>query len=518
MGSLKDYKFWLNLFLGKEKNFSYKEYLLSSFGVLGSKIKTFLKTISGTILSFDDGLAKPAVSLIAHIEPEQDLHGYDAPWPAGGGVNLLDLSNVNGNTVYGFITTINRETGLVTISGTYSNSSPNASFAFLLGLPYIENTNVFAFEMNTALSEHLLYTSKPIRWANTNGNLAIDLKNLTQDTAYTFTLKPLICKNNVTPIAWTPYSNICPITGHTETNVTRTGKNLIPKLQSVVKYNGITFAPNPDGSISISGTATGNAFCNIVTSDYLLKAGTYTLSGGQSNNVLVFVRYNNTAGTAFLQSTGAKQTSVTDVDITVGIGIRIASGTTIDTILYPQLELGSTATDYEPYQGETYPITFPTEAGTVYGGYVDVTNGKLVVDRAMANVTATADNGIASGNQQIAFTAPGKKGGLTNFVSNLFKNSAGAYGMTGRVSTAVVEFRVPLDVLNVTASDSSATRMAAFAEWFSNNPTQLCYELATPIEYDITPQQIALLKGYNNVWNSTGGNNELTYIGTKKGN
>ena len=43
------------------------------------------------------------------------------------------------------------------------------------------------------------------------------------------------------------------------------------------------------------------------------------------------------------------------------------------------------------------------------------------------------------------------------------------------------------------------------------------YELATPIELDITPQQLVLLEGYNNVWNITGGNNELTYIGTKKG-
>lgn len=169
-----------------------------------------------------------------------------------------------------------------------------------------------------------------------------------------------------------------------------------------------------------------------------------------------------------------------------------------------QIELGSTATSYEPYTGRTYPITFPSEAGTIYGAYIDVINGELVVDRAMVDVVVNGDNGVINGNQQIVFTAPGKKGGLTNFVSNLFKNGSGAYGMSGRVSTAVVEFRVPLDVLNVTASDSSATRKAAFAEWLSNNPTQLCYELAEPIHYPLTPTEIKTLLGTNNIWADTG--------------
>lgn len=55
-----------------------------------------------------------------------------------------------------------------------------------------------------------------------------------------------------------------------------------------------------------------------------------------------------------------------------------------------------------------YPITFPTEAGTVYGGYVDVTNGKLVVDRGTTTVDGTqsiSDNGaLAYGGHQVYFT------------------------------------------------------------------------------------------------------------------
>ena len=39
----------------------------------------------------------------------------------------------------------------------------------------------------------------------------------------------------------------------------------------------------------------------------------------------------------------------------------------------------STATDYEPYNGTTYPISWASEAGTVYGGTLDVVSGTLTV-------------------------------------------------------------------------------------------------------------------------------------------
>ena len=33
---------------------------------------------------------------------------------------------------------------------------------------------------------------------------------------------------------------------------------------------------------------------------------------------------------------------------------------------------------------------------------------------------------------------------------------------------------------------------------------QICYELAAPITYQLTPQQITALQGQNNIWASTG--------------
>lgn len=36
------------------------------------------------IVSFSTDMASPAKSLVVGMEPIQDLHGYDSPWPAGG--------------------------------------------------------------------------------------------------------------------------------------------------------------------------------------------------------------------------------------------------------------------------------------------------------------------------------------------------------------------------------------------------------------------------------------------------
>ena len=42
------------------------------------------------------------------------------------------------------------------------------------------------------------------------------------------------------------------------------------------------------------------------------------------------------------------------------------------------------------------------------------------------------------------------------------------------------------------------------ATWFSNNQTQLVYELATPVTYQLTGEEVSLLVGKNNIFANTG--------------
>ena len=85
---------------------------------LNGKAPAVLESVSGSVVSFEDGAELPAESVIAHIEPQQDLHGYDNPWPAGGGKNLFN-SNVP-NIVNGYISTT-----------TFTTANPKAKTVYI---------------------------------------------------------------------------------------------------------------------------------------------------------------------------------------------------------------------------------------------------------------------------------------------------------------------------------------------------------------------------------------------------
>ena len=133
------------------------------------------------------------------------------------------------------------------------------------------------------------------------------------------------------------------------------GKNLLPTFEEKLPVNGISVTSNADGSITLGGTATANAY--FYFPDIMIKAGTYTLStsanlaGGtsfvlrtRSNNVwLINIQAGSKSKSEAISYSGAAQAYIT-----------VASGTTLsDLTIYPQLEAGSEATAYEPYQGMT---------------------------------------------------------------------------------------------------------------------------------------------------------------------
>ena len=73
------------------------------------------ETIVGNPVSFTARNA-PLKQLSVAFSPKQDLHGYDSPWPAGGGKNLLRCS-ASSETVSGVTFTVNAD-GSVKANGT----------------------------------------------------------------------------------------------------------------------------------------------------------------------------------------------------------------------------------------------------------------------------------------------------------------------------------------------------------------------------------------------------------------
>ena len=173
----------------------------------------------------------------------------------------------------------------------------------------------------------------------------------------------------------------------------------------------------------------------------------------------------------------------------------------------------STDTSYHPYQGQTYDITFPSEAGTVYGGTLNVTSGLLTVTHTLYTINGTEsfnNNGTLSyGGLQIMYTpTPTKANGYPNpqsdLISNIFNNKSlvitDPYYINGRTTNGNIYFNMP----------SGVTTVQEARDWFATNSTQIWYKLATPITYQLTPTEVRTLLGDNNIWADTG-SVEVTY-------
>lgn len=131
--------------------------------------------------------------------------------------------------------------------------------------------------------------------------------------------------------------------------VTRSGKNLIkyPYYDAAEIVNGVTFIYNDDGSVTLKGTATTNAYRRI-SRNLQLDGGRYTLSGGTVGVIINCFKDNKWFG----QSASSGDFSFTIADggeILNTVTVYVNSGTTVDITIYPQIEKGNIATEYEPY-------------------------------------------------------------------------------------------------------------------------------------------------------------------------
>lgn len=207
----------------------------------------------------------------------------------------------------------------------------------------------------------------------------------------------------------------CPpgLNGVDELSVVCAGKNLLARMGPSLPYTtaGITFSDNGDGGIRVSGTATRAAYYNFYNLASLkashITSGTYVASlvGGIKNSLNLSVGYfNDEIGadyTPWLATniTGVSNTGSIDRPVYIRAFISVASGVTVNTVVYPQLELGSTATEYEPPNVNTVPIPL---LGNKISSLPDGTRDELVVDaggnvvliKNTASIVTSTSNGV----------------------------------------------------------------------------------------------------------------------------
>ena len=163
------------------------------------------------------------------------------------------------------------------------------------------------------------------------------------------TLYPMISSTFYGHISYAPYKGF---------SVTRTGKNVLPSQLINGTAVGVSYSLNADGSVTASGTSTsGSSGRDYLVNGYRPPNGTYILSGGNADVGVRINRYTKD-GTLIDRNTSYATPLQIVIDDSVGYiycGVGyVSANKSVDTTVYPQLELGDTATAYEPYQGEYY--------------------------------------------------------------------------------------------------------------------------------------------------------------------
>lgn len=122
-------------------------------------------------------------------------------------------------------------------------------------------------------------------------------------------------------------------------------KNLIPYPYSAAKIeNGITFTDNGDGSVSVKGTATANAFFYFVQ-NMPIKAGTYYVSGTSADADIRGIYLDSDGSNKYFN----KGVITFPIDTKISLYVVVLSGQNVDYTVSPQLEKGEKATPYTPY-------------------------------------------------------------------------------------------------------------------------------------------------------------------------
>ena len=284
-------------------------------------------------------------------------------------------------------------------------------------------------------------------------------------------------------------SNIRPISGYTDVNVTRVGKNLLdPAYRTEYGTNTIDYYKD--------------------AGDLLLKANTtYVFSVSQRNGEMSIHKKLTNEKIAYIYSNTVLKYTPTE-DVRVRFNVYFSSSLPAPSgglsAVTCQVEVGTEATEYEPYNSAStsYPISL---GQTVYGGVLDVVSGNG--DNTLRHIIVPNDTPVnlrSSGD------------GVNRYVASIYElrteqykameNNAGvliASKLTkGNGYSGTSPYLAFLDVGNLyftvpnTMTDADASSLVRGME--------LVYELETPTEIQLTPTEVKSLLGANNVWSESG--------------
>lgn len=470
---------------------------------LATKAPAIVNTVSGNVVSISDGAeGMPVKKIVGTIEPVQDLHGYANPWPAGGGTNKWDEE---------------WELGGIDDSTGESNVSTNSQFRSKNYIPCAPSTDYFAYYNGGSggglyvyfYDINKVFIGRATRQGGSANNIANYVFTTTENAAFMMLkCQPLgsepVANNKTVSInypatttTYSPYENICPISGFTGVNITRSGKNLFNKNDLIPGcFFNRTGIRVPNGSMSV-------AYIKVNPGDKLVYSG---LRGGNGNPC--GIQYFDKSKRFLALNTPDTQQNGTIATVPSGaeyIGITVFSSSNasyydVDTA---QLELCTTATGYEEYHGNTLPISWESEAGTIYGGTVTLNEDRSVdVVQTHGHKVLTGD---ASENWQSADNGGSFVYSITDMKNTTIPPLSNRFVLQNPWNAS---FNV-----RVTVSKTPVTTIPEWRNWLAENNLQVVYQLADPLTYHLdNVGQLRTFFGTNNIWTDCGSISELDYV------
>ena len=200
---------------------------------------------------------------------------------------------------------------------------------------------------------------------------------------------------------------------------TREGYNILKHYYNkgfTYTINGMTFTINDDYSVTINGTATGDAFFNLnnVEGYYtqITEGETYTAYTGVANEGLSFA-LKTLDNTLLIYSTNVIQKSyVSTYSGNTCMYLKVTSGYTLNNLtVYPMLVKGTEITEYEPY-GAMPSIDYPSPINSI----TNVDYKIIGKNMAPANVETKTISGVSvKNNNDGTYTLNGTTTGERSF-------------------------------------------------------------------------------------------------------
>lgn len=335
------------------------------------------------------------------------------------------------------------------------------------------------------------------------------------------------------------------------------GKNLIPYpyYETTHTQGGITFTDLKDGRVMANGvhTATVDFIFQFRQQGIILKPGTYKVSGcpkgGSTTSYYITINtFESSDRIAVDFGNGA--TFTLDKETMIGVFAHVRANYTANNLVFEPM-ISIDGGEYEPYTETTATIStpdgfpgIPVDSG---GNYTDENGQQWISDeivkyadgsgKRIQRVDVKVLDGVThKASYYVAITGDyGDSLVQINLSSDnvkVFDESLTPYVLcnkaranTSRVPNTIFLYRysdirsIPVLLLEDTGE---ITSLSTANTWLASNPVTVLYALATPIETDLTAEEVAEIEKLHtfypvtNISNDAGCGMEVTYLADAK--